>query len=68
MTTPDLKPCPFCGSLDIDIRYGLDGWISNVFRPYRVAFVQCNYCLSRTKRCMTAEWAVKMWNRRVSDD
>lgn len=68
MKTPDLKPCPFCGSDRVDTHYGLDGWTSNFCRPYRIAFVRCSQCRARTKRCVNYEWAVRMWNRRASDE
>lgn len=67
MKTTYLKPCPFCGGERIIIRYGANGWTSNVYEPRATAFVECDRCKNRTEKCLYAKKAVEKWNRRVDD-
>ena len=56
----ELKPCPFCGSEDIQHSYGqIDG---NV-RGYTILCRDCGY---HVEDCED-ESAVEKWNRRVSE-
>lgn len=59
MTTPELKPCPFCGS-------PAHMWNWN----YGTA-IECNKYNPRTHQVQvkanTAKEAIKLWNRRVGN-
>lgn len=62
--TPELKGCPFCGSENITIRYGVFGCTSNVHYPNETGFVACLKCGARTLKTGRAKNAVKKWNAR----
>lgn len=64
----DLKPCPFCGSNDIALCYGENGWVSNIYYRDSIGFVSCLRCNSRTSKMARIKDAVKKWNRRASDE
>lgn len=52
-----LKPCPFCGSVDIEIVYEV---------KYQYPFyAYCNNCDVQTGRYGSKQGAVSEWNRRV---
>jgi len=51
--TPELKPCPFCGSTDVEL-----------FVPQYC--VTCNGCGVHTSVCETRGDAISEWNRRAS--
>lgn len=67
---PDLKPCPFCGSMKIKDRERQKG-------AHREVWIQCHICNARTGiydgmiyepyRTLKAE-AVEAWNRRVGEE
>ncbi len=60
----ELKPCPFCGSTDID--YGI---CTGTMRGF--GYVQCENCgaeIREVKKCKTADTAIAAWNRRLMDD
>ena len=53
-----LKPCPFCGSHNLNC----------VVKEY-CCYVQCNDCgANGGKRIMDGEKAVEAWNKRVVED
>lgn len=64
----DLKPCPFCGSKDVALCYGKNGWVSNVYYKKSIGFVECLRCGSKTSTMAHIESAVRKWNRRASDE
>lgn len=53
----ELKPCPFCGSDDLDIEERND-----------IKFVFCKNCQASTADCYDVKEAVIAWNRRASDE
>ena len=54
-----LKPCPFCGSEDVETaRFALDGI------PNKTC-VFCHNCKTFVGRCKTELDAIKKWNRRA---
>ena len=67
---PDLKPCPFCGSMKIKDRERKKG-------AHREVWIQCHICNARTGiydgmidepyRTLKAE-AVEAWNRRAGEE
>lgn len=61
---PKLCSCPFCGSENITIRYGADGYTSNVHYPNETGFVACLKCGARSLKTRYAKNAVKKWNAR----
>ena len=56
-----LKPCPFCGSTDIDT-YETDTGIMGL-RGYH--YVMCGDCYAETSKMDKKQDAVKLWNRRA---
>lgn len=60
----ELKPCPFCGSLSIEIRYydPFGGYQGNC-GVYRVRCLDCGAELSKN----TKPRAKDAWNRRAED-
>lgn len=67
MQTPELKPCPFCGSEQIIVRYGQIGTYSNVFMPRKMGYAYCRQCGARSNLYL-AKNAVNAWNRRAGDE
>lgn len=56
--TDKLKPCPFCGSKNIDLfEHGAI-----------VVFVQCDDCLATFPHFDSKQEAIEAWNRRVDND
>ena len=58
MTTPKLKPCPFCGEMPaiIGVQRGFGPWNSCV----------CHSCPQWSSNEADRDAAIKDWNRRVS--
>lgn len=56
----DLKPCPFCGSKDVELRAGINTVAFN--NAYQVA---CNNCGCRTGLSVHDAETAKAWNTRV---
>ena len=61
--TPRLRPCPFCGSLDVALH---EGQVVGARPDDGHRFARCCGCGASTRRLPMAE-AVKAWNRRVSN-
>lgn len=59
--TPDLKPCPFCGSKDLFAQ--LNAW---------PRFIKCWGCMAEARSTKNDEEGradvIAKWNRRVSDE
>ena len=58
MEEPEIKPCPFCGSVgkleeESEDGYRFDMYCTNV-----------QYCGGTTSRCRSAAKAIEFWNRR----
>lgn len=53
----ELKPCPFCGSTDID--FIDDDW---------VGYVYCTNCGVETPNYKPSTGAVEAWNRRADNE
>lgn len=59
----ELKPCPFCGSTEID--YGI---CTGTLRGF--GYVQCEDCgaeISKPTKCQNADTAIEAWNRRADN-
>lgn len=54
-----LKPCPFCGSADVEIEY-----LDEQFRDHHM-FVECKSCEASSAIHFTRKEAVAAWNRRT---
>lgn len=53
----ELKPCPFCGSKNIEITsYGAD-----------IVFIQCDGCSATFPHFDCEKEAIEAWNRRVEN-
>lgn len=54
-----LKPCPFCGSKDIQVKKveGLTTW----------RYIQCDHCGGRTDGWKDETLARKAWNKRSKE-
>lgn len=52
-----LKPCPFCGSENIELVAG-DAW----------PWVRCRSCLASSAMEDAEEDAIEKWNRRANDE
>ena len=65
MKTPDLKPCPFCGSKPTVDKCELqDGTVFYTVLCYNIN------CAVRPKAdyCKDKSFIIKQWNRRVTDE
>lgn len=51
----EFKPCPFCGSTNIDISSD----------SYYCYYVVCHECYNRTHECNNKVDVIERWNRRV---
>ena len=58
----NLKPCPFCGSRDVDV-FDAGGEPYGPSQPY----VHCNNCCADSKMCDSLDKAIAAWNRRAID-
>ena len=56
----NLKPCPFCGSQDIDV-FETDSGIGGMHGEYHV---MCSDCYAATCDVKTRREAAKLWNKR----
>jgi Lar family restriction alleviation protein len=57
----ELKPCPFCGNIDIKIH-------APYFTENRYVMVQCYSCNCSTAVYKTVDQAVEAWNRRTKEE
>lgn len=57
MMSEKLKPCPFCGSNDVEIVESFDGLC-----------VLCGNCEATSNDFGKIEDAIKAWNRRATDE
>jgi Lar family restriction alleviation protein len=55
-----IKPCPFCGSEDIECK--------DHSRKCDVWFIQCQDCYATFPHFDSEEEAIEAWNTRVGDD
>ena len=55
----ELKPCPFCGSADVQKEYDSE-------LPFNR--VRCNNCESSSGIYDDMKYAVEAWNRRANDE
>lgn len=55
----ELKPCPFCGSGDVEIEY-----LDKEFHDHYM-FVRCKSCEASSAIYFTRKRAIAAWNRRV---
>jgi len=60
----NIKPCPFCGSIDTKIaaslrQHKVDGSYLKEFKVF------CNSCESSSGYCISKVAAVKRWNQRA---
>lgn len=61
MTTPELKPCPFCGHKNIKIiSFSYEG-----VKDHKCYYSQCLACDARLREKTSKEAAVKYWNTRA---
>lgn len=58
----NLKPCPFCGSRDVDV-FDAGGEPYARSQPY----VHCNNCNADSEMCDSLDEAIAAWNRRAID-
>lgn len=64
-----LKPCPFCGSRDVDV-LDAGGYVEVLDAcgdPYSFSlpYVHCNNCNADSKMCKSIDEAIAAWNRRA---
>lgn len=52
----ELKPCPFCGSKDLEL-----------LGHFSIRWVACNSCYAESGSYDTDEEAIEAWNRRVKE-
>jgi len=73
MATKKLKPCPFCGSSDIDTRFTTSTYIGE----FTIVCCTCRTTQSREIRLENADFenltdsmnnAIETWNTRVAED
>ena len=60
MNEIELKPCPFCGSEDIETGYDESRVKTKIYGH----FVECQDCFGASGYCGTKEDAIKSWNTR----
>ena len=56
MNNPELLPCPFCGSDDVNLY--VSRWSMEIY-------VQCNTCLCRGPEQVEGDIAILDWNNRA---
>lgn len=55
----ELKPCPFCGSDDVELEY--DSFID-------YCIIECRECGVERNRCWDEDDAIELWNTRPIED
>lgn len=63
----ELKPCPFCGCDEVEIRRKRDYGARGADYELRY-FVSCEYCGASSGLCWSEEMAINHWNRRADND
>ena len=72
MTDDEIKPCPFCGSTNINVYYFDVDSRNILYDP----IVRCNVCntvlkfrdtIGDDRRYRTLDDIIKVWNRRVEE-
>ena len=66
MAIPNMKPCPFCGGT-AEIRSRFIKGVANR-KHYWLECGQCHIQQNHVDGYRTIDKAVKIWNRRTSDD
>lgn len=64
----ELKPCPFCGSQQVDDNIGVQYDESGLSAVRYFYSVVCGNCGCRTALFEQKLNSIEAWNRRVSDD
>lgn len=59
-----LKPCPFCGSNEVEFIEDEEQLIKNTITGY----ILCSNCYVTTDSFFNEERAIKAWNRRVNNE
>lgn len=68
MTTPDLKPCPFCGGTAFAYEVKPHQHFLSEFGEYGGGgFVECTGCSCGVSE-KTKEEAIEAWNRRANNE
>lgn len=62
----ELKPCPFCGGVNIILSYDPEGKIDTEGRQWSWTAV-CGKCCSTSGLTHSRDAAIESWNRRVDD-
>ena len=63
----ELKPCPFCGSEEIQVRKVTGMFGRSAYARTR-KYVLCEKCRARTFDYATKPLAIEAWNRRANDE
>jgi Lar family restriction alleviation protein len=68
MTERELKPCPFCGAIEIEVTVDFTEFYGSYYDqnslPY---YAQCSQCFSRTNGFGDEQFAIESWNMRYDD-
>lgn len=59
---PELKPCPFCGSKDVDVGYHLPMFGRNL-----LYYVICMECHATSVHTELEKKTIEAWNRRANE-
>ena len=64
--TTELKPCPFCGSPEIEYgeMWNPSAYWDSAIRGESCGYVICRYCMSVIVKGNSVRDAIKNWNRR----
>lgn len=69
MNKMNLKPCPFCGSKNVELEHCYRGIVSST----KCAYIQCKSCGAKTDEVFIStayscdEKAIELWNKRSED-
>lgn len=61
----NLKPCPFCGSVSLDIQPVQDLGVQRGAHIWQMARVYCNACSAGGAQRDSEQEAVEAWNTRI---
>ena len=59
-----IKPCPFCGSTDVEIQAGR----SDISKDFELFNVECLSCNGKGGERNDITRAIECWNRRYDDE